>query len=99
MRAAVGLTDGLGLDGDRCIRVIPRQYIFKTLFPEMPPLFLCVFTTMPCIVLGCILSHKYASHLSQPKNSRFSTISSGNELVITVMSVDSLSCNILGKIN
>ena len=25
MRAAVGLTDGLGLDGDRCIRVIPRQ--------------------------------------------------------------------------
>ena len=25
MRAAVSLTDGLGLDGDRCIRVIPRQ--------------------------------------------------------------------------
>ena len=25
MRAAVGLTDGLGLDGDRCIRVIPQQ--------------------------------------------------------------------------
>ena len=25
MRAAVGLTDGLGLDGDRCIRVIPRH--------------------------------------------------------------------------
>ena len=22
---AVGLTDGLGLDGDRCIRMIPRQ--------------------------------------------------------------------------
>ena len=27
MRAAVGLMDGLGLDGDRCIRVIPRQYL------------------------------------------------------------------------
>ena len=25
MNAAVGLMDGLGLDGDRCIRVIPRQ--------------------------------------------------------------------------
>ena len=25
MRVAVSLTDGLGLDGDRCIRVIPRQ--------------------------------------------------------------------------
>ena len=25
MTLAVGLTDGLGLDGDRCIRVIPRQ--------------------------------------------------------------------------
>ena len=27
MNAAVGLMDGLGLDGDRCIRVIPRQLI------------------------------------------------------------------------
>ena len=26
MNAAVGLMDGLRLDGDRCIRVIPRQY-------------------------------------------------------------------------
>ena len=25
--AAVGLTDGLGLDGDRCIRVIPRHLV------------------------------------------------------------------------
>ena len=25
MNAAVGLMDGLGLDGDRCNRVIPRQ--------------------------------------------------------------------------
>ena len=25
MNAAVGLTAGLGLDGDRCIRVIPRH--------------------------------------------------------------------------
>ena len=37
MNAAVGLMDGLGLDGDRCIRVIPRQNISeyqcsKTLF-------------------------------------------------------------------
>ena len=29
MNAAVGLTAGLGLDGDRCIRVIPRQYLLK----------------------------------------------------------------------
>ena len=27
MNVAVGLTAGLGLDGDRCIRVIPRQYL------------------------------------------------------------------------
>ena len=27
MNAAVGLMDGLGLDGDRCIRVIPRQIL------------------------------------------------------------------------
>ena len=35
MRAAVGLTDGLGIDGDRCIRVIPRQFtcnVFSLLF-------------------------------------------------------------------
>ena len=25
MNAAVGLMDGLGLDGDRCIRMIPRH--------------------------------------------------------------------------
>ena len=25
MNAAIGLMDGLGLDGDRCIRVIPRH--------------------------------------------------------------------------
>ena len=25
MNAAVGLMDGLGLDGDQCIRVIPRH--------------------------------------------------------------------------
>ena len=28
MRAAVGLMDGLGLDSDWCIRVIPRHYLF-----------------------------------------------------------------------
>ena len=27
MNAAVSLIDGLGLDGDRCIRVIPRQKV------------------------------------------------------------------------
>ena len=32
MRAAVGLMDGLGLDGDRCIRVIPRQGISMKLY-------------------------------------------------------------------
>ena len=31
MRAAVGLTDGLGLDGDRCIRVIPRHIVLLLL--------------------------------------------------------------------
>ena len=30
MNAAVGLMDGLGLDGDRCIRVIPRQWWQKS---------------------------------------------------------------------
>ena len=29
MHAAVGLMDGLGLDGDRCIRVIPRHWSMK----------------------------------------------------------------------
>ena len=29
MNAAVGLMDGLGLDGDRCIRVIPRHPPFS----------------------------------------------------------------------
>ena len=35
MRAAVSLTDGLGLDGDRCIRVIPRHPPpqFPTFYP------------------------------------------------------------------
>ena len=32
MNVAVGLMDGLGLDGDRCIRVIPRQLLVTTLF-------------------------------------------------------------------
>ena len=27
MNVAVGLMDGLGLDGDWCIRVIPRQHV------------------------------------------------------------------------
>ena len=27
MRVAVGLVDGLGLDGDRCIRVIPQHHV------------------------------------------------------------------------
>ena len=29
MNAAVGLMDGLGLDGDQCIRVIPRHPPFS----------------------------------------------------------------------
>ena len=33
MNAAVGLMDGLGLDGDRCIRVIPRQFT-DCIYPE-----------------------------------------------------------------
>ena len=31
MTAAVGLTDGLGLDSDRCIRVIPRHITSLTM--------------------------------------------------------------------
>ena len=34
MNVAVGLMDGLGLDGDRCIRVIPRH----TQPPIHPPI-------------------------------------------------------------
>ena len=30
MNAAVGLMDGLGLDGDRCIRVIPQHFPDET---------------------------------------------------------------------
>ena len=29
MNAAVGLMDGFGLDGDRCIRVVPRHPPFS----------------------------------------------------------------------
>ena len=36
MNAAVGLMDGLGLDGDRCIRVIPRQVRGGVKQPEAP---------------------------------------------------------------
>ena len=36
MRAAVGLTDGLGLDGDRCIRVIPRHPPFSVKEEALP---------------------------------------------------------------
>ena len=39
MNAAVSLMDGLGLDGDRCIRVIPRQ---KEEMPEFAHLLICV---------------------------------------------------------
>ena len=36
MNAAVGLMDGLGLDGDRCIRVIPRHFqLFIQYDPEL----------------------------------------------------------------
>ena len=35
MNAAVGLMDGLGLDGDQCICVIPRQSVErKSLLPD-----------------------------------------------------------------
>ena len=37
MRAAVGLTDGLGLDGDRCIRVIPRHIFLFSLKKRAEP--------------------------------------------------------------
>ena len=39
MNAAVGLMDGLGLDGDRCIRVIPQLvHIFCLQIVEKNPL-------------------------------------------------------------
>ena len=41
MNAAVGLMDGLGLDGDRCIRVIPRHIQVINLH-----------NTMQCVVSG-----------------------------------------------
>ena len=34
--AAVGLEDGLGLDGDRCIRVIPRHPPFSMKEEALP---------------------------------------------------------------
>ena len=34
--AAVGLTDGLGLDGDRCIRMIPRHPPFSVKEEALP---------------------------------------------------------------
>ena len=36
MNAAVGLMDGLGLDGDWCIRVIPRQKGAAIIPDEIP---------------------------------------------------------------
>ena len=41
MNAAVGLMDGLGLDGDRCIRVIPRHLYngAKTKATSLPDVF------------------------------------------------------------
>ena len=37
MRVAVGLTDSLGLDDDRCIRVIPRHGVTFSLHNILPP--------------------------------------------------------------
>ena len=36
MRAAVSLTDGLGLDGDWCIRVIPQHPPFSVKEEALP---------------------------------------------------------------
>ena len=36
MNAALGLTAGLGLDGDRCIHVIPRHHGSKYQFNRCP---------------------------------------------------------------
>ena len=36
MRAAVGLMDGLSLDGDQCIRVIPRHPPFTVKEEALP---------------------------------------------------------------
>ena len=50
MNAAVGLMDGLGLDGDRCIRVIPRQTVHIVLI---------VSVRIVCVLdYKCVLSFK-----------------------------------------
>ena len=36
MMVAVGLMDGLSLDGDRCIRVIPRHPLFSMKEEALP---------------------------------------------------------------
>ena len=51
MNAAVGLMDGLGLDGDRCIRVIPRQ--FMNLYSVAQLGYQC---TKPCSPRACLVT-------------------------------------------
>ena len=50
MNAAVGLMDGLGLDGDRCIRVIPRQ-LYESLFK----ISLTIFSGIPEIKISAMI--------------------------------------------
>ena len=57
MNAAVGLTAGLGLDGDRCIRVIPRQY-----WPPPPSHRLDVIFTARNEVAKVMFLHVSVSH-------------------------------------
>ena len=51
MRAAVGLEDGLSLDGDRCIRVIPRQHY--NLDMNLNPLSIYICTHCPQVAQRC----------------------------------------------
>ena len=48
MNVAVGLMDGLGLDGDRCIRVIPRH-----------PHFMIIGTGTMCFYLDHTINYCY----------------------------------------
>ena len=58
MNAAVGLMDGLGLDGDRCIRVIPRHYVRNFLPPANEVLGKVIFSQVSVFPQrGCVSHH------------------------------------------
>ena len=52
MRAAVGLTKCLGLDGDRCIRVIPRHPPFFVKEEALPACKETIVRNIPMVLKG-----------------------------------------------